>query len=145
MRNEPSLTIIGPPESPWQVSVCPSPAHTASVGLKSDWYAFAQSVSERMGVVVSSSTCDSELSPVSPQPISVACLPADHRTFSPVVTRRIGSSAAGAGVESVKSAESLWGTRFVGGPVSKYAALRSRWENVNSCPASRRTSPSRTL
>ena len=58
-------------------------------------------------MVVSSSTGDSEAAPVSPQPISVACLPADQSGLSPVVTRRIGSSAAGAGVESVNSAVSL--------------------------------------
>ena len=34
MRNEPSLTISGPPESPWQVSVLPSPAHTIVVEWK---------------------------------------------------------------------------------------------------------------
>ena len=58
-------------------------------------------------MVVSSSTGDFEAAPVSPQPISVACLPADHSAPSLVVTRRTGSSAAGAAVESVNSAVSL--------------------------------------
>ena len=123
----PSVTISGPPESPPQVSVLPPPAHTMVKGWNIEPHAWVQPESETIGTVASSRSSESPDSLVgpTPQPMTVAVLPAAHSAVSSASTRRSGSRVGGAGVASRSRATSWSGVLAFVGPNSAYCELRS--------------------
>src|SRR4051794_30235758 len=101
--------MSGPPESPEQLSVLWPPAQTIEVELKCEPQAAAHEPSPTIGTCASRSDADWLPVSVTPQPMTVACVPALQRAASaaPVPARRNGS--CGTAAARCRSARSLLG------------------------------------